>query len=75
MPDGVACDLPLARLQAPVGEGLEAEPGAVVGRGLLGVAHPPLDVVELEELARVRLGALWNICLVIVCVCVRVASK
>ena len=52
-----------SRIRRPFGvhlisEGLEAEPGAVVGGGLLGVAHPPLHVVELEEPPAVGLGAL-----------------
>ena len=58
VPDGVASDLPLSGLEAAVGERLEAQSGTVVGSGLLGVAHPPLDVVELQELAAVRLGTL-----------------
>ena len=32
-----------------VSQWLEAEPGAVEGRGLLRVPHPPLDVVKLQE--------------------------
>ena len=32
-----------------VGKRLKAHPGAVERGGLLGVAHPPLDMVELQE--------------------------
>ena len=44
-----------------VGEGLEAKPGAVVGGGLLGIAHPPLDVIKLEESPSLRLGTLVSV--------------
>jgi len=37
---------------------LEPEPGTIVGGGLLGVAHPPLDVVEVKELALLGFGTL-----------------
>ena len=37
---------------------LEPEPGAVVGRGLLRIAHPPLDVIEVQELPFLGFGAL-----------------
>ena len=63
VPDGVASDLPLSGLEASVGERLEAQPGAVVGGGLLGVAHPPLDVVKLQELAAIGLRTLQAICI------------
>ena len=33
----------------PVGEVVEAEAGAVVGRRHLRVAHPPFHVVKVEE--------------------------
>ena len=45
-------------LQALVGERLEPELDAIEGGGLAGVADPPLDVVELQELAFLRLGTL-----------------
>ena len=45
-------------LQALVGERLEPELDAIEGGGLAGVADPPLDVVELQELAFLRFGSL-----------------
>ena len=36
-------------LETSISEMLEPEPGAVVRCILLGIAHPPLDVVESQE--------------------------
>ena len=51
----------MTRTSDLVGEGLEAKPGAVVGGGLLGIAHPPLDVIKLEESPSLRLGTLVSV--------------
>ena len=56
--DSVTSDPPGPGLQALVGERLEPELDAIEGGGLAGVADPPLDVVELQELAFLRLGTL-----------------
>lgn len=56
--DSVAGHPPGPGLQALVGERLEPELDAVEGGGLASVADPPLDVVELQELAFLRLGSL-----------------
>ena len=56
--DRVAGHPPGPGLQALVGERLEPELDAVEGGGLASVADPPLDVVELQELAFLRLGSL-----------------
>ena len=56
--DDVRRHAPGAGLQTTVGQVLEPEPGAVVSRGLLGVADPPLDVVEVQELALLWFGSL-----------------
>ena len=44
-----------------VGEGLKPEPGAVVRGRLLGIADPPLNVVELEKPSAVWLGPLVSV--------------
>ena len=44
-----------------VSQWLEAEPGAVEGRGLLRVPHPPLDVVKLQEPEQSEICCLENI--------------
>ena len=43
---------PRAGLRTAVGDLVEAEEQAVVGRGLAGVAHPELDVIDLPDRER-----------------------
>jgi hypothetical protein len=59
--DRVRRHLPLSRLQPLVGVVLKAHPSAVVRGRHLGVAHPPLNVVESEEAAAIWLLALLKI--------------
>ena len=51
-------NLPLSGLQPLVGEVVEAEAGAEVCRRHLGVPHPPLHVVKVQEAPRLGLRAL-----------------
>ena len=59
--DDVAGHAPLPCLQALVGHRLKAQPSTVVGGGLLGIAHPPLDMVEVQKLSFFRLGPLKQV--------------
>ena len=58
LPDNMRRNPPGASFQTSVGQVLEPEPGAIVSRSLLGVADPPLQVVEVQEPALVRLRTL-----------------
>ena len=51
-------DSPRPGLETSIRVMFEPEPGAVVGRGLLGVAHPPFDVIEVQEFPLLGFGTL-----------------
>lgn len=53
--------LPAARFQSLVRKIFETHPGGVVAGGLLGIADVKGNVVEAQELAAVRLGALVGV--------------
>lgn len=48
--DDMRGDFSRSGLETSISEMLEPEPGAVVRCSLLGIAHPPLDVVEVQKL-------------------------
>lgn len=56
--DSVGGHFSLSSLEASISQVLKAEPSTVIRGCLLGVANPPLNVVKVQKLALLWLGAL-----------------
>ena len=51
LPYGMAGHISVACLEALIGKGLESHSSTVVRSSLLGVAHPPFDMVKIQKFA------------------------